>query len=381
MTIRTLILSGGGGRGAFHAGVYKYLCEANKAGLDAEHSGAWIPDVIVGTSIGAVNGAAITQGISADELEAFWLSLREQDIQGLPPGMGPLARWFANTLLRGWIGVPLAQMRAGQTMSPAAEDSWPPLPILPQWMGRYLIGRWSNMLDTWPLHQTLTNRLKLDPEKIAQSDRTLFISATNVRTGEGVSFCNRSVQKVTGENRTDVIPGITIKRIIASCSIPLVYPWTRDDDGEFYWDGAIVANTPLGAAFDAVQQRDLAEPMEIVIVLLNPWWETDENPPPRDQDLPADFGEAATWTLDWAMLASFRVSLKMLRSFNRLIDHQVSMGTPPQYRRAQEVMIAPKHFLPVTRIIDYDEPASRKLIDEGYKAAEQAFKAKFGTTE
>ena len=34
--IRTLVLSGGGGRGAFHAGVYKYLAETQKEGVDAE---------------------------------------------------------------------------------------------------------------------------------------------------------------------------------------------------------------------------------------------------------------------------------------------------------------------------------------------------------
>ena len=66
--------------------------------------------------------------------------------------------------------------------------------------------------------------------------------------------------------------GITLNRIIASCSIPLIYPWTQDDDGELYWDGALVANTPLSAAFDAVSGHPIDEPMEIVIVLLNPWW-------------------------------------------------------------------------------------------------------------
>jgi NTE family protein len=68
MTIRTLVLSGGGGRGAFHAGVYKYLSETAKTGVKQSHSGPWTPDIVVGTSIGAVNGAAIVQGISAEEL-------------------------------------------------------------------------------------------------------------------------------------------------------------------------------------------------------------------------------------------------------------------------------------------------------------------------
>ncbi|MEA3351927.1 MAG: patatin-like phospholipase family protein, partial [Chloroflexota bacterium] len=74
--IRTLILSGGGGRGAFHAGVYRYLLENNKMGVNAAHQHAWDPDIVVGTSIGAVNGAAIVQGISPRRLEHIWLRLR-----------------------------------------------------------------------------------------------------------------------------------------------------------------------------------------------------------------------------------------------------------------------------------------------------------------
>src|SRR5690554_1077668 len=95
-TIRTLVLSGGGGRGAFHAGVYQYLSQRYKPGADAAHQGAWTPDIVVGTSIGAVNGAAIVQGMPADELVAFWRNLRERDIQGLPPNMTRLSRWMVN---------------------------------------------------------------------------------------------------------------------------------------------------------------------------------------------------------------------------------------------------------------------------------------------
>ena len=56
---------------------------------------SWDPQIIVGTSIGAVNGAAIAQGMSADQLVEVWKSLEEKDIQGLPPGMRGIARWAA----------------------------------------------------------------------------------------------------------------------------------------------------------------------------------------------------------------------------------------------------------------------------------------------
>lgn len=380
MTIRTLVLSGGGGRGAFHAGVYKYLSQSSKNGVDPRHSGAWMPDVIVGTSIGAVNGAAVAQGITAEALEQFWLSLREEHVQGLPPNMGPLARGAFNWVLKRYIGSRLPQVAPDKAFSPPAEESWPPIPILPRWLAERLIGRWSNLLDTAPLHETLVTRLGLDEAKIAASSRKLLIYATNVRTGEGVIFANCAVlHPQTGLQRSYVRSGVTLRRIIASCSIPLVYPWTQDYDGELYWDGALVANTPLGAAFDAVADRSLDEPMEIVVVLLNPWWDEGDaaTPAPRYPTLPNDFGEAAAWVLDWTMLASFRVSLRMMRAFNRMIEQQKTMGVPPTYRQVREVIVAPDEFLPVWRIIDYDEPASRHLIAAGYTAAEKAFKRAF----
>ena len=377
MTIRTLVLSGGGGRGAFHAGVYKYLMQANKEGLDDPHNAPWVPDIVVGTSIGAVNGAAITQGISAEELEKFWLSLREHDIQGLPPGMGWLARKMINWFLKKSIGVPLQRVSPHKAFSPPADESWPPIPVMPSWMADRVIGRWSNLLDTAPLHDTLQHRLGLSAEKIAASEKTLLISATNIQTGEGVTFCNRDISP-PDKNHSSIRYGVTLRRIIASCSIPLVYPWTKDEDGHLYWDGAVVINTPLGPAFDAARDRPMDEPMEVVVVMMTPWWESGEVPPPRDQQLPDDFGEAITWTLDWSLLASFRISLKMLRAFNKIADHQHETGQEVTYRQVKDIIVAPDRFLPVARIIDYDEPASRQLIQLGYEAAEAAFKEKFG---
>jgi NTE family protein len=380
MAIRTLILSGGGGRGAFHAGVYKYLQEADKADIKASHAGPWTPEIVVGTSIGAVNGAAITQGISAADLEQFWLTLREKDVQALPPGMAAPTRWIANWVLRSAIGADLAQAAPGIANSPQAHEAWPPIPMLPAWIADRLIGRWSNLLDTSPLRHSLEQRLGLDEAKIAQSQTMLLINATNIRTGEGVIFSNRAIKDpLTGLRRGDCRPGITLKRIIASCSIPLVYPWTKDDDGEIYWDGALVANTPLGAAFDTLSDRPIDDPMEVIVVILSPWWDPRVSMyAPRYQKLPANFGEAAAWALDWTMLASFRVSLKMLYAFNGMAEANLAAGRPQQYRLVKVTMIAPDDFLPVERIIDYDTTASQALIERGYEAAKRAFQKTFG---
>ena len=378
--IRALVLSGGGGRGAFHAGVYKYLMEANKPGVDSAHVDAWDPQVVVGTSIGAVNGAAIAQGMSADELENVWKSLEERDIQGLPPGMRGFARWIARKAFGAIMDVNLPQVKPQDATSPVPKEFWSPLPIFSKWWGERLIGRWINLLDTGPLRKTLYSRFNFDPEKLSKSEKALLIAATNVQTGERMMFSNREIaRRDTGEARRDVTTGITADRILASCSIPLVYPWTFDPQtNAFYWDGALVANTPIGVALDAMREVPIDVPAEIVVVLMTPWWGSGDTAPRTARKLPNSFGDAITWTLDWMLLSSFRERLKLIQMFNELaVRERVEGKGPYKYREVNVIIAAPEDFLPVERIIDYDGDVSAMLIKEGYEAAQRVFQSSF----
>jgi NTE family protein len=377
--VRALILSGGGGRGAFHAGVYKYLMKSHKLNVDSDHAGAWEPQIIVGTSIGAVNGAAIAQGMSADQLVDVWKSLEEQDIQGLPPGMRGIARWVAHSIFKELMDAKLSRVPPEEATSPIPKEFWPPLPLLPRWLAERLVGYWINLLDTGPLRRTLFTRFGLDEEKLAESDKSLLIAATKVRTGERVLFSNREVMdQRRGGPRRDVFTGITADRILASCSIPLVYPWTFDPGTEsFYWDGALVANTPLGAALD-LMGGDASVPAEIVVVMMTPWWETGDPAPSKTDGGPKSFGDAITWMLDWMLLASFRENLKMIRAFNELALNERKEGSPPyRYRVVTPLIVSPLEFLQAERIIDYDGDVSARLIEEGYKAAKHTFEKNF----
>jgi NTE family protein len=377
--VRALILSGGGGRGAFHAGVYKYLMKNHKVNVDADHVGAWEPQIIVGTSIGAVNGAAIAQGMPADQLVNVWKSLEEKDIQGLPPGMRGIARWVAGAIFKEVMDARLPQIPPQESTSPTPNEFWPPLPLLPRWVAERLIGYWINLLDTGPLRKTLFTRFGLDEGKLAQSEKSLLIAATKVRTGERVLFSNRQVMdQKRGEFRRDVFTGITADRILASCSIPLVYPWTFDKETDsVYWDGALVANTPLGAAIDMMGE-DASVPAEVVVVMMTPWWESSDPAPAKAETEPKSFGDAITWMLDWMLLASFRENLKMIRAFNQLAARERAENqTPYRYRHVTPIIVSPLEFLRAERIIDYDGDVSAKLIEEGYKAAKHTFEKAF----
>lgn len=377
--VRALILSGGGGRGAFHAGVYKYLMKNYKVNVDSNHAGAWEPQIIVGTSIGAVNGAAIAQGMSADQLVEVWKSLEEKDIQGLPPGMRGIARWAARAIFKEVMDAKLPQITPQEATSPIPKEYWPPLPLLPRWIAEGLVGRWINLLDTGPLRKTLFNRFDLKEEKLAASEKSLLIAATKVRTGERVLFSNRKVMDYKrGEVRSDVFTGITADRILASCSIPLVYPWTFDPETDsFYWDGALVANTPLGAAIDMMGE-DASVPAEVVVVIMTPWWERGDPVPEKSETEPQSFGDAITWMLDWMLLSSFRENLKMIRAFNDIAARERKESRPPyRYRFISPIIVSPMEFMQAERIIDYDGDVSAKLIDDGYKAAKHAFEKTF----
>jgi len=340
----------------------------------------WEPQVVVGTSIGAVNGTAIAQGMSAEELEQVWLSLEEHDVQGLPPGMRGLARWISRRIFADIMDARLPQVPTQEATSPIPIDYWPPLPLLPSWLSERLIGHWINLLDTGPLRKTLFTKFNLDEQRLADSAKALLIAATNVQTGERMMFSNREVyRRDTGEARRDVATGITAERILASFSIPLVYPWTFDPEtNAYYWDGAVVANTPLGAALDVMRDVPVDIPAEVVVVLMTPWWQDPAETPGTVRRMPDSFGDAITWTLDWALLASFRERVRLIEAYNHLAERErAGENGPYHYRMVKVVVVAPDDFLPATRIIDYDRDVSRDLVEAGRLAAERAFQKEF----
>jgi len=67
-----LVLCGGGSRGAVEVGLYRAVVEL---GISI--------DLVVGTSVGAINGAAIASGVPPDALARFWKSLRRRDLFAL----------------------------------------------------------------------------------------------------------------------------------------------------------------------------------------------------------------------------------------------------------------------------------------------------------
>ncbi|MGB1697212.1 MAG: patatin-like phospholipase family protein [Thermoplasmatota archaeon] len=62
--MKALVLSGGGAKGAYQLGAYIGL-----------HQQGYAPDCLVGTSVGAINGAFIASGSSPEEMRRAWLDI------------------------------------------------------------------------------------------------------------------------------------------------------------------------------------------------------------------------------------------------------------------------------------------------------------------
>ena len=211
-----LVLQGGGALGSYQAGVYQAL-----------HEDGIEPDWIIGTSIGAINASLIAGNASENRLarlREFWKRMEQRPIWRFPgafPGFNEkLSYWSAvangipgffkpNSLAHAGADYPLGADRAGY-------------------------------YSTEPLEQTL--RELVDFDLVNRCSPRLTVGAAHVRTSQMRYFDSRD-----GE--------LGVKHVMASGALPPAFPAIRID-GELYWDGGILSNTPTEAVFDDNPRKD-----------------------------------------------------------------------------------------------------------------------------
>lgn len=210
-----LVCQGGGALGAYQAGVFQAL-----------HEAAIEPDWVIGTSIGAINAALIAGNKPADRLDrltAFWDRMRYSPLleaMGMIPAFGALA---ANTALT-MGGLP-------GFFAPNPLGAWSDLfPTDPERVGYYV---------TDALERTLGELIDMD--ELNRCATRLTVGAAHVQTGEMRYFDSRDA-------------ALSIRHIMASGALPPAFPAVRID-GELYWDGGILSNTPVEAVFDDHPRR------------------------------------------------------------------------------------------------------------------------------
>ena len=222
-----LLLQGGGALGAYQAGVYEALSEAHLA-----------PDWVAGISIGAVNAALIAGNAPSarvEKLREFW----ELITAGSPwDGIARLA--MTPSSVRGDItrGM-LNQLSAGSTLVGGAAGFF--VPRVPSaWLQPPGSIEATSYYDIAPLKATL-ERL-VDFERINAGETRFSIGAVNVTTGNFLYF----------DNTTHVIGP---EHVMASGALPPGFP-AVEIEGEFYWDGGLVSNTPLQWVLESEPRRD-----------------------------------------------------------------------------------------------------------------------------
>ena len=105
-----------------------------------------------------------------------------------------------------------------------------------------------SLLDTAPWRHTLSQWM--DFERInAPGAPALLLAATELQSGALRVFCNRPLEGRPADT-------IVLDHLMASSSIPIVYPWTSIGE-EKYWDGAVLANTPLEPVIDLAGDDDI----------------------------------------------------------------------------------------------------------------------------
>lgn len=202
-----LVLQGGGALGSYQAGVYAAMAESD-----------YLPDWVAGISIGAIN-AALIAGNAPDKrverLREFWEGVTECD-----------------SLWRQWAGSTMSQMLHdhrpagawGAIMFGTPGFFTPRAPL--DWMAKPPP---TSFYDTSALKSTLERLVDFD--RINARETRISVGAVNVRTGNFAYF---------DSDRILIRP----EHIMASGALPPGFP-AVEIDGEHYWDGGLVSNTPL----------------------------------------------------------------------------------------------------------------------------------------
>jgi NTE family protein len=210
-----LVLQGGGALGAYQGGVYQALHEA---GVE--------PDWIIGTSIGAINASLIAGNapqLRLQQLREFWSRVEHKQSWPLAPAWTGVSETMSywSTLLGGLPGFFRVNPAAflGQHVPLGVESA-----------GYY---------STEPLRQSLGDLV--DFPLINAGATRLTVGAANVRSSTMRYFDNRDAP-------------IAVDHIMASGALPPAFPAVRVD-GELYWDGGILSNTPTEVIFDDKPRR------------------------------------------------------------------------------------------------------------------------------
>lgn len=226
-----LVLQGGGALGSYQAGVFQGLSEAGIA-----------CNWIAGISIGALNTALIAGNppeARVARLREFWETICRPSVgmppmdwmQGLIDSAGPQAQRV------------FSAFEAGRAIVEGQRGFFTPRGPLP-WLGIKESPVEASFYDTRQLKSTLERLVDFD--RINHGEVRVSVGVVNARTGNFGYFDNTQ-GRWKGRLKAE--------HFMASGALPPGFP-AIEIEGEYYWDGGLVSNTPLSQVLEAEPRRN-----------------------------------------------------------------------------------------------------------------------------
>lgn len=319
--LTALVLSGGGARAAYQVGVLRAIARLRRDHLRPHERMRNPFGVIVGTSAGAINAAALA--CQADRFEAavevlarVWQGLHAEDVYRAD-SLGVVrsgARWLTMLSL-GWA------------------------------MRRFRRTRPTSLLDNEPLGRLLERLVPLDrlPQMLAKRHlKALAVTASRYGSGEHVTFysAGQPIEPWLRSQRIALPTPIGRDHLLASAAIPFIFPPARIRHGDravWYGDGSMRQTAPLSPAIHLGAERLLiigAGRMHEPPALLA-----------RDEEHPT-LAQIAGHAMASIFLDALAVDIERMQRINRtlaLLPDTARLDTP--LRPVESLVIAPSQRL------------------------------------
>lgn len=319
--ITALVLSGGGARAAHQVGVLRAIARLQRA--QPSHRGRLRNPfgVIVGTSAGAINAAALA--CHADRFEAAAELLAR------------VRRQFRSEQV----------YRVDSMASLRPEASWRGLLSVGRAVARWRREQPRSALDNTPLAGLLQRLVPLDrlPQLLVQRHlHGLAVTASRCSTGEHVTFYStgRPVAPWLRQQRIAVPTPITLAHLLASSAIPFIFPPTRVEvagQAGWYGDGSMRQTAPLSPAIHLGAER-------LLIIGAGRMHGPPVQPPP--DEAPPTLAQVAGHAMASIFLDALSVDIERMQRINRtlaLLPDSARYDTP--LRPLESLVIAPSQRL------------------------------------
>lgn len=328
-----LVLSGGGARGAYQAGVLQGLVDL---GLLAER-GCF--DVLVGSSAGAINAAMLAAHAhecpaGIQRLVEIWGGIEAQqvfrtDFRSLG-GIG--ARWIRDLSFGGVL----------RRVAP------------------------KSLLDTSPLRELLAEQISFEGIERNVGEgvlRAFAVPATDLYTADGVVFleARREVPLWTRGRWSVERTRIQVDHVMASSAIPIFFP-SVEIDGRHFGDGSVRNTAPLSPAINLGAERIVA------VGVRQPTAETGKLRRVR----PPSIAQVAGALLDAVMLDAIGVDVEHSERVNRSVIAAPNGERDQPFRWIDVLWLSPtRHFQDIAREFSDRIPPILRYLMRGLGSDEE----------